>query len=109
MAPGLKRTELGNKLMLRTAKAYAEFNQKKAAEFTKWVNAQEDTPQMEDWSAHLIEWANREENIIKLPTDDEYAEAISAPSSIEADEQLAESVDELQILINEIENQEQPN
>ena len=64
MAPGLKRTELGNKLMLRTAKAYAEFNQKKAAEFTKWVNAQEDTPQMEDWSAHLIEWANREENII---------------------------------------------
>ena len=108
-APGLSRTQLGNQLMLETAMKYAQYNQDKAAEYTRWIAGQKaagETPLYEDWSEHLIEWSNKEENIIKLPTDDEYAEAISAPSSIEADSQLAESVDDLQILINEIENQE---
>jgi len=104
-APGLTRTQLGNQLMLETAMKYAEYNQNKAAEQTRWLAEQRaagKTPLLEDWSAHLIEWSNREENIIKLPTEVAIEDAINAPSSVETDEQLAEEVDELTSKINAI-------
>jgi hypothetical protein len=101
MAPGLSRTELGNKLMLRTAKAYAEFRQKKAIEYNRWVNSVEGTPQLSDWSAHLMEWANKPENIIVLPTDDEYIESQTAMPSSEAQLQLQTDVNNLSKLSDE--------
>ena len=101
MAPGLSRTELGNKLMLRTAKAYAEFRQKKAIEYNRWVNSVEGTPQLSDWSEHLIKWANKPENIIVLPTDDEYTESQTAMPSSEAQLQLQTDVNNLSKLSDE--------
>ena len=107
MAPGLKRTELGNKLMLDTAMQYAQFNQKKAAEQTRWIAEQRaagKAPLLEEWSAHLLEWASKPENIIILPTDAQYEESQVAPSALEADEQQAESVDEMAKEIERISN-----
>ena len=106
-APGLSRTQLGNKLMLETAMKYAQYNQDKAAEYTRWIAGQKaagETPLYEDWSAHLIEWSNKEENIIKLPTEADIENAINAPSSTESSEIQAETVDEMVQEIERIRN-----
>jgi hypothetical protein len=105
MAPGLGRTQLGNRLMLDTAMQYARFNKNKAAEQTRWIAEQRaagKAPLLEEWSAHLLEWASKPENIIKLPTDAQYKESQEAPSALEADEQQASTVDELTRKIEEI-------
>ena len=105
MAPGLKRTELGNKLMLETAVQYAQFNQKKAAEQTRWIAEQRaagKAPLLEEWSAHLLKWASKPENIIILPTDAQYEESQKAPSATESAEQQASTVDEMAKQIEEI-------
>jgi len=106
-APGLTRTQAGNQLMLETAMKYAEYNQNKTAELTKWIaeeRAAGRAPLLEGWSAHLIEWSNKEENIIKLPTEVDIEKAISAPSSTESSEIQAESVDEMALEIERISN-----
>jgi len=105
MAPGLKRTQLGNKLMLETAMQYAQFNQKKAAEQTRWIAEQRaagKAPLLEEWSAHLLKWASKPENIIILPTDAQYEESQKAPSATESAEQQASTVDEMAKQIEEI-------
>jgi len=107
MAPGLKRTQLGNKLMLETAMQYAQFNQKKAAEQTRWIAEQRaagKAPLLEEWSAHLLKWASKPENIIILPTDAQYEESQKAPSATESDEQQAETVDDMAKEIERISN-----
>ncbi len=101
MAPGLARTQLGNKLMLDTAMQYARYNENKAKEQSRWIKekrASGQAPLLEDWSAHLIEWSNRKENIIKLPTDAQYEEAkqsvkIGDPNNTNANRQ--ERTDEI--------------
>jgi len=92
MAPGLRRTQLGNKLMIDTAVQYARYNENKAKEQSRWIKekrANGQAPLLEDWSAHLIEWSNREENIIKLPTDAQYDEAMQSVRIGETDNDAA--------------------
>ena len=103
-APGLDRTEAGNRLMLQTAQAYATFRQKKAAEQNRWVKeqrAQGKVPLLEEWSAHLLEWANKPENILHLPTDVEIEATLKTLTSDETQEQLQVNVDDLSQLSDE--------
>jgi len=78
-AAGLSRSELGNKLLLRTAKKYAQFRKKKALELARWTTqerAGRRVPTAAGWQMQLDKWANKSENIIKLPTEDEMKEAL---------------------------------
>tara|TARA_R110002110_G_scaffold276906_2_gene492153 strand:+ start:631 stop:1680 length:1050 start_codon:yes stop_codon:yes gene_type:complete len=97
-APGLYRTKAGNEMMLNTALQYAKFNQKKAIEQNRWIKEQRDsgkTPLLEDWSAHLAEWAAKSENIIKLPTEAAMQEAGKQIVSSDEDVQTQESVEDM--------------
>jgi len=103
-APGLDRTEAGNRLMLQTAQAYATFRRNKAAEQNRWVKAQRaegKVPLLEEWSAHLLEWANKPENILHLPTDVEIEDTLKTLTSDETQEQLQVNVDDLTSLSDE--------
>jgi hypothetical protein len=103
-APGLDRTEAGNRLMLQTAQAYATFRRNKAAEQNRWVKAQRaegKVPLLEEWSAHLLEWANKPENILHLPTDVEIEATLKTLTSDETQEQLQVNVDDLSQLSDE--------
>jgi len=103
-APGLDRTEAGNRLMLQTAQAYADFRRKKAAEQNRWVaeqRAEGKVPLLEEWSAHLLEWANKPENILHLPTDVEIQATLDTLPSDETQEQLQVDVDALSSLSDE--------
>ena len=102
-APGLYNTKAGNEIMLKTALQYAEFNQKKAVEQNRWIKEQRDagrTPLLEDWSAHLAEWASKPENIIKLPTEAAMQAAAKQIISSDDDVQQQESVDDMIDIIN---------
>jgi hypothetical protein len=103
-APGLDRTEAGNRLMLQTAQAYATFRQNKAAEQNRWVKeqrAQGKVPLLEEWSAHLLEWANKPENILHLPTDVEIEATLKTLTSDDTQERLQVDVDDLSQLSDE--------
>ena len=103
-APGLDRTEAGNRLMLQTAQAYAVWREKKAAEQNRWIaeqRAQGKVPLLEEWSAHLLEWANKPENILHLPTDVEIEATLKTLTSDDTQEQLQVDVDDLSSLSDE--------
>lgn len=91
-ASGLSRSELGNKLLLRTAKRYAQFRKKKAQELARWTTqerAGRRVPTAAGWQMQLTKWANKSENIIKLPTTAEMSRALgmsTGPQTNEMDE-----------------------
>ena len=103
-APALSRTKAGNELMLKTAKGFAVWRQKKAVEQNRWIKEQRDNgrvPMLEDWSAHLLKWASYPQNKPFLPTQVEIDAAANAADSTEVDEQLSISIDELSEMSDE--------
>jgi hypothetical protein len=90
--------------MLQTAQAYSTWRQNKAAEQNRWIaeqRAQGKVPLLEEWSAHLLEWANKPENILHLPTDVEIEATLKTLTSDETQEQLQVNVDDLSQLSDE--------
>jgi len=86
-AAGLGRSELGNKLLLRTAKEYAKFRKAKAAELAAWTTkerAARRVPTAAGWQIHFSDWAHKKENMVHLPTQAEVEQALgmsTGPSS----------------------------
>lgn len=80
---GLKKTKVGNDLIIRTAREYARYRKNKGAEMARWSAAERDagrTPTQAQWGTHLAEWSNKEENKPKLPTSSEIAKGLEIPA-----------------------------
>jgi len=101
----LKKTKAGNELIIKTAQQYSRWRQKRAAEMTRWttkVTNEGGTPTQAMWATHELEWAERPENLVKLPTDSEINAALK-PSSKELEIGNAELLDKTDILLQEFE------
>ena len=92
---GLKKTKVGNDLIIRTARAYATYRKNKGAEMARWSAAERSagrTPTQAQWGTHLEEWSNKEENKVKLPTSSEIAKGLEIP----ADQLIADTATQIQ-------------
>ena len=92
---GLKKTKVGNDLIIRTARAYATYRKNKGAEMARWSARERKagrTPTQAQWGTHLEEWSNKEENKVKLPTSSEIAKGLEIP----ADQLIADTATQIQ-------------
>ena len=98
---GLKKTKVGNDLIIRTARRYAQWRINRAAEMSRWTNeltSRKETPTQAKWAAHEFEWANKPENRIKLPTTSEIKAGLEI-TDLERSEMTADSLQEIDDLL----------